>query len=150
MTSVQGKNVMAEVEYVEVVAGILWREDQYLATQRPLHKVHGGFWEFPGGKVEAGESLQDALIRELWEELAVRVRQCRYWQTVEHHYAEKSVRVHFFHVHDFSGEPRGLEGQNMQWILPEHGVHMDFLEADKNLIHALYSLYKRHGTALDI
>ncbi len=126
---------------IEVVAGILWREGKYLATQRPAHKVHGGYWEFPGGKVEAGESLEEALQRELKEELGLDIgtdqEQCRFWKTVEHHYPERHVRVHFFHVQHCTGQPCGLEGQNIQWCLPEQGLHMPFLEADTQLVREL-------------
>ncbi len=124
---------------IEVVAGILWREGQYLAAQRPKHVPLGGFWEFPGGKVEEGESLDAALLRELWEELSIKVQKSCYWKTVEHDYPQRKVRVHFFHVLNFEGEPRGAEGQHLAWTTPESGLSMNFLEADTALVQALVS-----------
>ncbi len=140
--TMQGKNIAscANDAYIEVVAGILWRDGHYLATQRPPQKAFSGYWEFPGGKVEEGESLDQALLRELWEELAVGVQEQRYWQTVEHCYPDRRVRVHFFHVIAFHGEPRGTEGQALQWILPKNGHEISFLEADKVLIQELMHL----------
>ncbi len=124
---------------VEVVAGILWRKGKYLAAQRPAASLHGGCWEFPGGKVEAGESLTQALGRELREELGVEVQRADFWKTVEHSYDQRHVRVHFFHVHDFLGEPEAAEGQGLAWLLPQEGVCKNFLEADKNLVQELVS-----------
>ncbi len=122
---------------IEVVAGILWQKDVYLAAQRPMSGPLGGFWEFPGGKVEAGESLEQALQRELQEELDVQVQQCRFWKSVEHNYPQRLVRVHFFHVLQFTGQPRALEGQNIAWVTPSQGAKMKFLEADIPLVHEL-------------
>ena len=92
---------------VEVAAGIIWRGERFLAAQRPTDKPLEGYWEFPGGKLEEGESPSEALVRELAEELGIGVRQCRFWQSLEYSYAERGfrVRLHFFHVSLFSGEP---------------------------------------------
>ncbi len=120
-----------------MVAGILWREGRYLAAQRPLNTIHGGYWEFPGGKVETGESIAQALGRELREELGIEVQKYTFWKTVEHDYDERHVRVHFFHVTQFLGEPQATEGQGLQWLLPREGVHKKFLEADKKLVQEL-------------
>ncbi len=131
------------MQAIHVVAGIIWREGRYLAAQRPLHKRHGGYWEFPGGKVEEGESLEQALARELSEELTISVEFCTFWQKVEHVYPESQgfpprlVCVHFFHVTQFSGEPCGAEGQKVQWIWPDLGPQMSFLEADIGLVRDL-------------
>ncbi len=120
-----------------VVAGILWRDAHYLAVQRPQGKNHAGLWEFPGGKVEHGESKEQALARELREELAINVNLCHYWRCVEHDYntaAVGLVQVHFFHVTEFTGEPMSCEGHTLRWVLPHEAVHMPFLEADKGLV----------------
>ena len=75
---------MEEKARIEVVGGILWRGGSFLAAQRPEGHPQAGFWEFPGGKVEPGESLEAALARELAEELSLSVRNPRLWRTVEH------------------------------------------------------------------
>ena len=77
---------MEEKARIEVVGGILWRGGSFLAAQRPEGHPQAGFWEFPGGKVEPGESLEAALARELAEELSLSVRNPRLWRTVEHDY----------------------------------------------------------------
>ena len=89
---------MEEKARIEVVGGILWRGGSFLAAQRPEGHPQAGFWEFPGGKVEPGESLEAALARELAEELSLSVRNPRLWRTVEHDYDFRAVRLHFFHI----------------------------------------------------
>lgn len=119
---------------IEVVGGILWRGSHFLAAQRPEGRGHAGFWEFPGGKVEQGETREQALTRELAEELSITVRTIRFWRTVEHTYPQKSVRLHFFHVLDFSGTPSSNEGQTLRWVTPEEAQKLPFLEADRPLL----------------
>ncbi|WP_165075034.1 MULTISPECIES: (deoxy)nucleoside triphosphate pyrophosphohydrolase [unclassified Desulfovibrio] len=92
---------------IDVAAGILWRGGRLLAAQRPGGKPLAGFWELPGGKLEAGESAESALARELAEELGLTVREARFWRLAEHAYPARGIRVrlHFFHVTEFDGEP---------------------------------------------
>lgn len=97
----------------------------------------GRFWEFPGGKVEPGESLEAALARELAEELSLSVRNPRLWRTVEHDYDFRSVRLHFFHITEFSGEPVANDGQAFRWVTPEEAQTLPFLEADRPLLFDL-------------
>lgn len=125
---------------IHVTAGILWRDGLYLAAQRPPGKILAGFWEFPGGKVEAGETPADALERELMEELAVRTPHLRFWQSLEHMYHDKpdwSVVLHFFHVPEFEGEPMPQEGQTLCWVSPQQGLELEFLPADIPIVRAL-------------
>ena len=98
-----------------------------------------GYWEFPGGKLEAGESPAEALARELAEELGIGVRECRFWQSLEHSYAERGfrVRLHFFHVTAFSGEPCPAEGQNLRWVTPAEAPELGFLPADAGVLEQL-------------
>ena len=127
------------VKRLEVVAGILWRDQRFLAAQRPPGSVQEGWWEFPGGKLEAGESAEQALARELREELGVRTEQADFWRTVEHVYTEppRHVVLHFYHVRCFSGEPRSREGQALCWVTREEAAQLPFLEADLPIVREL-------------
>lgn len=126
-----------ERKRIEVVGGILWRGGSFLAAQRPEGHPQAGYWEFPGGKVEEGESLEEALARELAEELSLSIRRPQLWRTVDHDYAFRSVRLYFFHVTEFSGEPVSNEGQTFQWVTPQEALQLPFLEADRPLLDAL-------------
>ena len=78
----------------------------------------GGLWEFPGGKLAAGENPRQALQRELFEELGIRVLELRPWKQLRHDYGDRVVMLHVWHVLSFTGEPQGLEGQPLQWLEP--------------------------------
>ncbi|HXR58457.1 MAG TPA: Nudix family hydrolase [Burkholderiales bacterium] len=101
---------------IEVVAAVIERPDgSFLLGQRPAGKVYAGWWEFPGGKVHAGESLQTALARELHEELGIDVALAYPWVTRVHVYEHATVMLHFFRVLEWSGEPRARERQVLRW-----------------------------------
>lgn len=101
---------------VEVVAAVIERADgRFLLAQRPAGKVYAGWWEFPGGKVDAGEAPRDALARELREELGISVRQAFPWITREHVYAHAHVRLNFYRVTGWAGEPHPHENQRIVW-----------------------------------
>ncbi|UTW14085.1 Nudix family hydrolase [Marinobacterium rhizophilum] len=97
-------------------AVILDRDQRILLARRPDDKHQGGLWEFPGGKVEAGESAADALARELHEELGIEVRRARPLIQIPHHYADKSVLLDVFVVDAFDGQAHGREGQPVRWV----------------------------------
>lgn len=101
---------------LEVVAAILQREDgSFLLAQRPTSKVYAGYWEFPGGKVEQGESAVSALERELHEELGIEVERAYPWITRDYDYAHAAVRLRFYRVTQWSGELHGRESQRFEW-----------------------------------
>lgn len=101
---------------VEVAAGVITRGDgRFLLGQRAPGTFYAGYWEFPGGKVEPGESPADALIRELDEELGIRVRRVRPWLTREHAYEHAHVRLHFFEVSDWEGELHDHVHSALSW-----------------------------------
>ena len=95
------------------------RDGRFLLAQRPAGKVYAGYWEFPGGKVEPGESLVDALRRELREELGITVRTAYPWITRTYAYPHAQVRLHFFRVTGWEGEFHPHEGQAFEWQRPE-------------------------------
>lgn len=104
------------VRMVDVVAAVIERPDgSFLLAQRPNGKVYAGYWEFPGGKVEAGEQLEDALARELDEELGIRVQRTFPWITRVHTYPHATVNLHFLRVTRWQGEPHPREGQSLSW-----------------------------------
>jgi 8-oxo-dGTP diphosphatase len=104
---------------LEVVAAVISGPDgRFLLGQRPAGKVYAGYWEFPGGKIEPGEAPLAALKRELHEELGIEVERAYPWLTRDYDYAHAAVRLHFFRVVRWSGEPHGRENQGFAWQFP--------------------------------
>lgn len=104
---------------IDVAVGVLLREDgKVLLGDRPMDKPWPGWWELPGGKIEPGESVIDALRRELREELGIDVTDARPWVTYIHHYPTTTVRLAFCQVTGWHGNPSGLEGQHLAWADP--------------------------------
>ncbi len=101
---------------IDVAVGILMKPNgDVLLGSRPEGKPYAGYWEFPGGKVEAGEAVLDALKREFAEEVGVHILSAEPWCGVEHVYPHAHVRLHFFISREWQGEPRALEGQQLAW-----------------------------------
>ncbi len=106
---------------VDVAVGVLverdaaGREGRFLLTSRPEGKVYAGYWEFPGGKLEAGETVHQALARELHEELGITISDSHAWQDLVMDYPHARVRLHFRKVYDWSGDFEMREGQAMAW-----------------------------------
>jgi len=100
----------------EVAVGVLVQHDgRYLLAQRPAGKPYEGYWEFPGGKLEPGETVEAALARELHEELGIDVQASHRWHVLEHDYPHAYVRLYFCKVTAWDGEPHGREGQAFAW-----------------------------------
>jgi 8-oxo-dGTP diphosphatase len=124
-----------------VVAGALCdARGRVLIARRPADKHMAGRWEFPGGKVGAGESERQALIRELREELGVQVREPQFCLRLSHAYPDRTVDLSCWIVRDFAGEPRGLDGQQLKWVPAAELRQEDILEADLPFIEALQRL----------
>ncbi len=111
-----GAGEAAPRKVTEVAVGVLVQPDgRYLLAQRPAGKPCEGYWEFPGGKLEPGESVEAALARELHEELGIEVTACQRWHTLEHDYPHAYVRLFFCKVTAWNGEPHSREGQAFVW-----------------------------------
>ncbi len=107
--------------FINVAAGMILRADgSLLLAERPADKPWAGWWELPGGKIEPGESVLQALARELKEELGIEVTDATPWVTYTHEYEVNIVRLNFCRVTGWHGEPAGLEGQQLAWIDPQH------------------------------
>lgn len=119
------------------VAVIEDAQGQVLLSRRPEQAHQGGLWEFPGGKVEPGESVSHALLREIREELGLEVRQHRPLISVTHHYPDKSVQLDVHQVKEFSGEPLGLEGQPLAWVPKEQLTSYPMPAADRPIVTAI-------------
>ncbi|TCP08020.1 NUDIX domain-containing protein [Caldimonas thermodepolymerans] len=101
---------------VDVAVGVLIdAAGRFLLTSRPAGKVYAGYWEFPGGKLEAGESVEDALRRELQEELGITIGAVHPWKVEMYDYPHALVRLHFCKVYDWQGEFEMREAQRMAW-----------------------------------
>lgn len=123
---------------VEVVAAVLTRKTgEVMLASRPSDKVYAGYWEFPGGKVEAGESLEHALHRELKEELGIEELRATRWITRIFAYPHATVRLNFFRVWDWRGEPHPHEGQTFAWELPGAHTVQPLLPANFPILKAL-------------
>jgi 8-oxo-dGTP diphosphatase len=105
----------AERAVVDVAVGVLMQGETFLLTSRPEGKVYAGYWEFPGGKLEAGESVEQALRRELHEELGITIGQAQVWKTQMVDYPHALVRLHFCKVWDWQGQLQMREAQSHAW-----------------------------------
>ena len=125
------------MKQVLVAVGIILRHNQTFVTLRSDDKHQGGKWEFPGGKVEAGETLLTALRRELNEEVGITVNQSKPLMTIEHDYGDKKVCLEVQIVEDFDGEPFGREHQRGKWLEVTALNISEFPAANKPIIEAL-------------
>ena len=121
----------------EVAAALIWRGERFLICQRPAHKARGLLWEFVGGKVEPGETREQALIRECREELAVEVSVGPVFCEVTHAYPDLTVHLTLFHASIPSGEPRMLEHNDLRWITRAEIPDYAFCPADEEILDLL-------------
>ena len=123
-----------------VAAALFDHAGRVLIAQRPAGKALAGRWEFPGGKVDAGESEHGALRRELREELGIEVHASRPFMRLVHSYPDRSVELSLWIVERFTGPPRGLDGQELRWVAPADLGRHELLEADRPFVEALVRL----------
>ena len=121
----------------EVVAALIWDENRFLACQRPANKARGLLWEFVGGKVELGETREQALIRECQEELAVTVAVQDVFMEVDHVYPDLTVHLTLFNASIAEGTPRKIEHNDLRWITVDEIDEYEFCPADKEILRRL-------------
>ena len=126
---------------VEVVAALIWDKDKFMICQRPAHKSRGLLWEFVGGKVEPGETKQQALIRECMEELSITVSVGDVFTEVFHKYPDIEVHLTLFNAVISEGIPQKLEHNDIKWITPDEIENYEFCPAD---IEILSRIRKEH------
>ena len=121
----------------EVVAALIWEDNRFLACQRPAHKARGLLWEFVGGKVEPGETREQALIRECQEELAVTVAVQDVFIEVDHVYPDLTVHLTLFNASIAEGIPQKIEHNDLRWITVEEIDQYEFCPADEEILRRL-------------
>lgn len=122
---------------IKVVACVIVHRGKYLITQRLKRSHLGHLWEFPGGKIEPGESQEECAIRECQEELGILIRPKKLISELLHHYPEVSVQLYFWLCDWVEGEPQAIECANFAWVSPQELSQYEFPEADKQLIKSL-------------
>lgn len=127
---------------LHVVAALIWREDKFLICQRPANKKRALLWEFVGGKVEVGETNQQALVRECQEELAITVNVKDVFCEVTHVYPDVTVHLTLFNAEIAEGEPQMLEHNDMTWITPGEIDNYEFCPADVDILILIKQTYK--------
>ena len=125
------------MQVIEVAAGLIHRDGRYLIARRKSGTHFAGFWEFPGGKREAGESLTECLQRELFEELSIRVDLPIPYRIIRHEYWDRIIELHFFRCAIDQGEPIPIGCEEIRWVYPEDLTYFTFPPADYAVIEAL-------------
>ena len=126
----------------EVVAALIWDGDKFMICQRPEHKARGLLWEFVGGKVELGETKEQALIRECKEELGILLSVGDVFMDVVHEYPDITVHLTLFNATIDNGEPQKLEHNDIQWITSSEISNYEFCPADEEILVRICEVYK--------
>ena len=121
----------------EVVAALIWENNKFMICQRPANKARALLWEFVGGKVEVGETKEQALIRECKEEWDVLLSVGEVFMDVVHEYPDLTVHLTLFNATIAEGEPQKLEHNDIQWITPSEITNYEFCPADKEILKAI-------------
>lgn len=120
---------------------ILNAKQQILVDRRPMHWEKGGYWEFPGGKVEPHETVQQALVRELQEEIGILVQQSQPFFKVQLQFPHKQLILDAWQVTDFDGEVQSLEGQEVRWIAISELKTLAMLESNRQILDKIYQSF---------
>ncbi len=131
------RNIGVDSASIQVSVGVISRNDDYLLTLRPKDTHLGGYWEFPGGKLESGESPQQALVRELNEELGIRVISADPLIRIPYRYSDVDVYLHVFRVTAFENDPSGKEGQICRWVPKGQLRHLQLPPANHGIVAAI-------------
>ena len=126
----------------EVVAALIWDGDKFMICQRPANKARALLWEFVGGKVESGETKEQALVRECKEELDVLLSVGDVFIDVIHEYPDITVHLTLFNATIAEGEPQKLEHNDIQWITPSEISNYEFCPADEEILAKICEVYK--------
>jgi 8-oxo-dGTP diphosphatase len=126
----------------EVVAALIWDKDKFMICQRPAHKARGLLWEFVGGKVEPGETKEQALIRECQEELAVTLSIGDVFMDVVHEYQDLTVHLTLFNAAILEGIPKKLEHNDIKWITPSEISNYEFCPADVEILKKITEVFR--------
>ena len=121
----------------EVVAALIWEQNRFLICQRPAHKARGLLWEFVGGKVEPGETMEQALIRECREELGVTLSVDTAFMEVKHAYPDITIHLTVFDAVIAQGNPQKLEHNDIRWIHPGEASQFEFCPADRVILEKI-------------
>ena len=135
MVEIKGK------PYVEVVAALIWKKDRFLICQRPKNKARALLWEFVGGKVEKGESKEQALIRECREELAIDIAVDSVFTEVTHDYPDIAIHLTLFNSRIVGGQLTLLEHNAMAWITPSEVENYEFCPADEVILDKIKAIF---------
>ena len=128
------------MKITEVVAALIWQDNKFMICQRPANKVRAFLWEFVGGKVEPGETKEQALVRECREELAITLSVGDIFMDVTHEYPDITVHLTLFNTTIAEGEPQKLEHNDIQWITPSEIPNYDFCPADEEILARILNL----------
>ena len=129
------------MKITEVVAALIWDGDKFMICQRPANKARALLWEFVGGKVELGETKEQALIRECKEELDILLSVGDVFMDVTHEYPDLTVHLTLFNATIVEGEPQKLEHNDIQWITPSKIPNYEFCPADEEILKEIYKKY---------
>ena len=127
----------------EVVAALIWKDGRFMVCQRPVSKKRGLLWEFVGGKVEPGESREDALVRECREELDITVQVHDVFMDVVHTYPDLTVHLTIFHTSIAEGTPKLLEHNELRWLSVDEIDALSFCPADQKILNRIKKIYKK-------
>ncbi len=127
---------------VEVVAALIWDKDSFMICQRPTTKSCALLWEFVGGKVEPGETKEEALIRECQEELGITLSVCDEFIDVVHEYPDITVHLTLFNAVIAEGLPQKLEHNDIKWITPSKIPEYDFCPADTEILEKIIEVFQ--------